>query len=87
KSPRFLLSVTRAAMSSPGPDGEAKNAADTVETLAREAGLSPSLRAAVAKAAAGDEASSSARRRRMARLARSVAGTAKGESCALVNGR
>ncbi|CAN0052288.1 unnamed protein product [Ectocarpus sp. 4 AP-2014] len=86
KSPRFLLSVTRAAMSSPGPDGKGKNAADTVETLAREAGLSPSLRAAVTKAAAGGEASSFARRR-MARLARSVAGTAKGESCALVNGR
>lgn len=36
---------------SPSPDGPT-NAAEVVETLAREAGLSPALRATVAEAAA-----------------------------------
>ena len=63
KAPRFLLSLTKAAMSTSheGPT----NAAGVVETVAREAGLSPSLRATVveaaaAAAAAADKVSASA---------------------------
>lgn len=79
---------------SPDPDGGA-NVSSAVENLAREAGLSPSLQAAVSKAAAAavadgadaaDEVLTASAMRR-ARLVRSVAGLLKGESCALVNGR
>ncbi|CAM9342800.1 unnamed protein product [Scytosiphon promiscuus] len=89
KTPKFLLSVTRAAISF-GP-GDVANASDVVENLALEAGLSPSLQAAAVKAAAAaagsaDEALTAVVTRR-ARLVRSVTGLEKGESCALVNGR
>lgn len=53
KVPRFLLSLTKVAMSpSPDDDDAPMNAAEVVEIVAREAGLSPSLTATAAKAAA-----------------------------------
>eukprot|EP00752_Nemacystus_decipiens_P014373 g12785.t1 len=105
KAPRFLLSLTKAAMSrsvSPGPDGAA-NASQVVETVAREAGLSPSLRATVVEAAAAAAAATATDKvenaaagdnidtfpvgTRKASLVRSVTGIGEGESCAFVNGR
>eukprot|EP00903_Cladosiphon_okamuranus_P019171 g17633.t1 len=84
KAPGFLLSLTKAAVS-PNPEGPA-TAADVVNTVAREAGLSPSLRAAVVEAAAAPGEAAEVVRRR-ATLVRHVTGIGNGESCAFVNGR
>ena len=87
QSPKFLLSVVRAAVAAtvtssyPSPG----LSVDVVSALARDAGLSASLQAAVVRATAAPTALSV--RARRADLVRKAVGLHEGEACALVNGR
>lgn len=100
----LLLSLTRAALSSGLEAQKASGSIststsantssdrhltiDTVEALARQAALSPSLTASVLGAARETaRAAGLATTRRRAELVRSAVGLDGGESCALVNGR
>lgn len=86
--PRFLLSVARASISS--SFSSTTPLADAIGDLASEAGLSPSLRAAVVNAAAAAGNGSVDRGGKWgqrARLIRSILGLDEGETSALVNGR